>query len=332
MAEPTKPLQPITPLRMSGQLFEGFVLEILRRDLGIELGGSSVQGRPDMGFDVAAERGGEQLLIEVKLTTPQTSYRLEQMAAQLRAAADAHAQRFPGSHPRLVLVIPGVLAETKRVKALKMGLEVWDGPYLRAKARELGVEVPPGIELAEPADEAGRVFEHDLLRRLEAVRPGRQDWSAYEKFCEDLLNFLFVPPLGPAISQSTDERNANRRDYVLPNYTMGDGWWQYMRVTYSADYVVAEAKNLSDPPGKSEILQVANYLNRHGTGLFAVILARHGLDDTARWICREQWLQHDKLIIAVDDDDVRQMIRTRVAGEDPAELIRQKIETFRLRI
>jgi hypothetical protein len=38
------------------------------------------------------------------------------------------------------------------------------------------------------------------------------------------------------------------------------------------------------------------------------------------------------LIIAVDDDDLRQMAQNAGWGEDPSELIRQMIETFRLGI
>jgi hypothetical protein len=83
---------------------------------------------------------------------------------------------------------------------------------------------------------------------------------------------------------------------------------------------------------KNSILQVANYLNVHGTGLFGLILARKEMDSTARWIRREQWVLHSKLIIGLDDDDLRQMVRTKLAGSDPAELIRQKIEDFRLKI
>jgi hypothetical protein len=43
-------------------------------------------------------------------------------------------------------------------------------------------------------------------------------------------------------------------------------------------------------------------------------------------------VQHNKLIVGLDDEDVRQMIETKVAGNDPAELIRQKIEDVRLGI
>jgi hypothetical protein len=189
------------------------------------------------------------------------------------------------------------------------------------------------ILAASPGSTAAEAdYRHVLLGRLREIPPGRDGWPAYEKFCEDLLNFLFVPPLNLAIAQSRDGRGANRRDYVLPNYAVDGGFWQFMRAHYEAHYVVAEVKNLAGSPGKREILQVANYLNPHGTGLFALVLARTDLDATATWTCREQWVQHNKLIIGINDDDVRQMVESKIAGKDPAELVRPKIEDFRLGI
>ena len=233
-----------------------------------------------------------------------------------------------------MLAIPGVLAESKRVLALRHRLEIWDGPRLQTRAHELGVPVPPYLAMAdrEADGEPAADLEHSLLRRLREIEPGPDDWAAYENYCEDLLNFLFVPPLSLAITQSRDERHVNRRDFILPNYALDASWWQFMRSHYEAHLVVAEVKNLSGRPGKNEILQIANYLNLHGTGLFALIVTRMPMDETARWICREQWVQHNKLIIGLDDDDIRQMVTTKTAGGDPAELIRQKIEDFRLLI
>ena len=105
-----------------------------------------------------------------------------------------------------------------------------------------------------------------------------------------------------------------------------------MRTHYEAHLVVAEVENLRGGPGKDEILQVANYLNPRGTGLFALILARADLNHAARWTCREQWVHYSKLIVGLSDEDVVQMVRTKMSGGDPAELVRQKIEDFRLGI
>jgi hypothetical protein len=196
-------------------------------------------------------------------------------------------------------------------------------------AGQLEVVVPPGVAWG---DEDSALPGYDLASRLAGIRPGTGGWPAYEKYCEDLLSFLFVPPLNPPIPQSRDERHVNRRDYVLPNYATGYGFWQFMRTHYEAHLVVAEVKNLSRGPGKNEILQVANYLNQRGTGPFALIFARTDLDEAARWTCREQWVHYGKLIVGLSDEDVVQMVAIKTGGGDPAELVRQKIEDFRLGI
>ena len=273
------------PVSARGYLFEQFVEEILKRKQDLELDSTQHLYMADGGFDFVAVRNGQTLLVQAKSTTPQTSYRLEQVSAQLRAAADRYTSLHPGTpQPRLVLAIPGVLAESKKALALRSRLEIWDGPRLQSWAHGLGVPVPPDVATGgrSAGDEPATVLEHSLLQRLRAIEPGQRDWSAYENYCQDLLNFLFVPPLSLAISQSRDERHANRRDYILPNYALDGGWWQFVRSHYEAHYVVAEVKNLSGRLGKDEILQVANYLNPHGTGLFALILARKKMDETAR--------------------------------------------------
>ena len=325
-----------SPDMARGYEFEQFVSEILEHDPDIELMTTPNPYGPDAGFDLSAVRDGHPLLVQVKVTTPQTSYRFEQMIAVLREAAERYRELHPGIEPELVLAFPGVLAKSKITRAIRSQLTVWDGPDLSVRARQFDIRVPPYVARhdSEIVDALGSEspYTHTLLHRLHRIEPGRAGWPAYEKYCEDLLNFLFVPPLNPAIPQSRDDHRVNRRDYILSNYALDGGFWQFMRDHYNAHYVVVEAKNLRGRPGKREILQVANYLNPRGTGLFALTLTRSEPDDTARWICREQWVQHNKLIVGINDEDVRQMVETRLAGNDPAELIRQKIEDFRLGI
>jgi hypothetical protein len=300
----------------------------MNRDPGIELSESIFM----LHFDIEASRNGRTLLIETKVPTPQTETRMSELAEQLSTALERHQVLNPKvDDPEVVLAVPGILPKSKMTAPLWSGLEIWDGPYLYHWAKELGVPVPPYVMGEDSPDErAIDREEHSMVRRLRNILPGNARWREYEQFCEDLLNFLFVPPLAPAISQSRDEHQANRRDFILPNYALDGGFWQFMRQHYSAYYVVAEVKNLTHKSGKEEILQVANYLSRHGTGLFALILARSDLDRTGKWIRREQWVLHDKLIVALDDDDVIQMVKTKLVGGDPAELVRQKIEDFRL--
>ncbi|WP_432832848.1 hypothetical protein [Dactylosporangium sp. CA-092794] len=80
------------------------------------------------------------------------------------------------------------------------------------------------------------------------------------------------------------------------------------------------------------MLQLANYLSHHGTGLVGMLLTRNGLAQDGRWTSREQWLLYSKLIVGLSEDDYRQMLLTQRSGGDPAELVRQRIEDFRLRM
>ena len=148
---------------------------------------------------------------------------------------------------------------------------------------------------------------------------------------ETTLNFLLCPPLKLAISQSRDGSRANRRDFILPNYAQ-EGFLEIPAGSVRRRLVVAEVKNTVARAGKEEVLQLTNYLTRHGTGLVGVLLTRAGIDSTAQWVSREQWVLHDKLIIWLSDDDIKQMLLSRQAGSDPSELIQQRIEDFRLRI
>ena len=319
----------------SGVAFEVFVTEILSRDPEIELVSASLLGgaareNADYGTSFVAVRRGRTLLIDARAVTPQTSRRLDEQGRQLQDAARVYMERHPRElEPVLVLTCPGVLRQSNRGVGAQQSLEIWDGPYLRDRAGQLDITVAPGVAWG---DEDSPLPGYDLVSRLAGIRPGTAGWPAYEKYCEDLLSFLFVPPLNPPIPQSRDERHVNRRDYVLPNYAADYRFWHFMRTHYEAHLVVAEVKNLGRGPGKNEILQVANYLNPRGTGLFALILARTDLDEAARWTCREQWVHYSKLIVGLSDEDVVQMVRIKTGGGDPAELVRQKIEDFRLGI
>jgi hypothetical protein len=45
---------------------------------------------------------------------------------------------------------------------------------------------------------------------------------------------------------------------------------------------------------------------------------------------REQGVMHRKMIVILNDTDMRQMFKTHADGQDAAEVVRQKIEDCRL--
>jgi hypothetical protein len=107
-------------------------------------------------------------------------------------------------------------------------------------------------------------------------------------------------------------------------------YWSFLRTNYHAHFVVADAKNYVRRVTKKEALQIANYLKLHGAGLFGLILSRKGSDKGCNLTLREQWIVHQKMVIVLKDSDVEQMLDAKSNGRPPEEIIRQKIEDFRL--
>jgi len=171
-----------------------------------------------------------------------------------------------------------------------------------------------------------------FISDLENIMPGRDDCYKYQEKCKDIFEYLFSPPLGKPHYENRDETNTNRRDIIFPNYAE-NGFWKFLRNKYHADYIVIDSKNYKDDIKKEEVLQISNYLKSFGTGLFGVILNRNQPSKGAFVTRREHWIAYQKLIIFLNDSDLKQMLKTK---EDniisPEEVIKEKIEQFRLEL
>ena len=282
--------------------------------------------RPDF---LAIFPTGIEAIVEAKGATPSTQTRLRQVVQQLNGYADAYLETFPGkARPEIMLAVPGIFSPQHHDFLMASGLAaVIDGPTLCAAGADpdlLGLAGPPG---AQPQGMQARARE--LLERLDSVPPGRPHWSEYQTLCGHILEFLLSPPLSSPLRERSNSSKVNRRDFVLPNYATA-GFWDYMRAYYSAHYIVVDAKNYRGNVKKGEVLQVANYLSEHGAGLFGMIICRNGGDRSAGITRQEQWAIYRKMIIVVNDDDLRQMISNMISGTNPSDVIRQKLEDFRL--
>ncbi|MFG3010168.1 restriction endonuclease [Streptomyces cinerochromogenes] len=312
--------------------FVQFLVELLRRS-GYQNPLPDVAVAAGKRVDIVVDSPHEILLIEVKRNSPQTDRRVREGVAQLKHYSSLAANEvYAGRPQKLVLAIPGNLTEHTIRAVSREGVTVWDGAWIADKAAAAGLSDEAARFLGEEqfsGTSAGQV--PGMAERLSALPPGRPAWSAYQRLCRDIAEFLFCPPLRSAIWESANEAEINKRDFILPNYAT-DGFWKFLRDEYEAHYVVVDAKNYKEGIEKEQVLQIANYLSRHGTGLFALIMTRKEAKQSALYTIREQWILHQKMIVTLHDRDVMQMLTDKSFGNDPAELVRQKIEDFRLSI
>ncbi|NTY60119.1 hypothetical protein [Mycolicibacterium sphagni] len=283
---------------------------------------------PNHIVDLAVLDSNKPELIEVKNITPQTQKRLSDALAQIHALGNEF-QRLYGQTPRLVLFVPGPLANDRIERFAPGNVEIRNSEWLLAEARRYGVEqdVREVLNHVIRTETEGQRMKAKLLR----LPPGQHSWVEFQALCADIFDYLFSPPLKKGIRESINADGVDRRDIIMPNYST-QGFWAFMREKYLADYIVIDAKNYRKPIAKPQVLQLANYLSTHGPGKFGILATRAGGNRSSRIVCREQWLIYNKIIVIFDDRDILQMIATKDAGGDPTEVLQQKIEDFRLAI
>jgi len=314
--------------------FVSFLTDILRRHPGYNdvkqevLLGRETRYRADLIVQRRSHDKNEPLLIECKTPSILTSDRIQNVIEQLQTY-----RNVSGSN-QVVLAVPATLRERDLSALHTANIEVWDLRYLGEQFSEQIQEAPFSyykvLLLAQLNRPAKPSREQELLDKLVACQPGKADWYVYQSLVGDILECLFAPPLGKPIPELYDKAKANRKDFLMPNYT-DKGFWAFMREKYQADYVVVDAKNYTRKVKKSEVLQIANYLKPHGAGLFGIIISRKGGDTSGcEHTLREQWMVHRKLILVLDDDDIKEMLIAKSDGRLPEEIVGQKIEQFRL--
>lgn len=281
-------------------------------------------------------------IVEVKNQTPNTSLRLDAVANQLLSYANAFQKDNPGATVSRVLIIVGTLSIDNRSYLANRGVDrVIDTAELLHLAKDgyipgsadspnMTVDESPDIVIDNTSnDKVPQPAAEIFLQMLEDIQPGKSTWVRYQKLAGDILEFLFCPELAKPIPELSNQTRTNRRDFIFPNYAI-NGYWYSLRVHYAAHFVVVDAKNYKGKIGKTEVLQIANYLSDHGAGLFGLIISRNGSKRDAEITQREQWAIYRKMIVILDDADLKQMLAVRSSNGEPADLIRQKIEDFRL--
>jgi hypothetical protein len=280
--------------------------------------------RADIAVSRVDGRDTTQLLIECKRYSVLSGQRLKQVLEQL----DDYASAAPDA--TIVLAFPGRLDDESRQELSRRQVEAWD---LRAITRLFANEIPkvpdPYFQALFGLERSEITEAQKLIQSLRECPPGNEGWVEYQRLIGKILNYLFCPPLTPSLGEHADSSKVNRRDFIFPNYASSD-FWHFMRSRYAADYVVVDAKNSKNKITKAHVLQVANYLKHHGVGMFGMIICREGADGGATVTLREQWVLHNKLIAVVSHKEVEAMLLAKDAHGDPAAVLSDLIQQFRL--
>lgn len=249
--------------------------------------------------------------------------------------------RLRESNPnaRGLLVISGTLPEKIRSQVVReQHVELWDGdtvhrllakhPDVAASAKQTASSRAAFMSLqtqllSEPPDTRST----ELLRRLEAVPPGKPGWRDFEKIGVDILSHVFSPALGPPEIQNRSDDGLDIIDAIYPIRSR-DQPWAWIRSEYGTRFVVAEFKNYSELVGQKQVESLVQYLWKPAKRNFGVLVCRSGPSESALIARRRAWLEMEKCVVFLQDDDLKEMIGLSGSDSDPFEIIDAQLEDF----
>jgi hypothetical protein len=167
----------------------------------------------------------------------------------------------------------------------------------------------------------------ELLLQLARMPTGRASAAAYEDLVVEVLNYAFYPSLGIPTQQSRSDDGLDLRDIVYP--IRNQHWfWQEMRSCCRTRFVVVECKNHAEAPGQREVESLQQYLFDKAMRTVGLLVARQRPSPSALVARRRAWLEYDKLILFLSDDDLAELLLAKSRGEDPEELLDLQLDLF----
>ena len=193
----------------------------------------NVEEASSLGVDWVCQdpRYGRVLVAAKQLKQPVFHSELRRLVLDLRNAR----LLFAAEHALLIVSTPLTAAQRATAAEGLVAIDLWSGAEIEAllkkhpdvqrkiaRLREARSEVT--APLVTPREDAhGEESQQEtfdpatsLIRRLLAVPIGPTGWREYERVTEEILTFIFVPPLRVPRPQTASEDGLDRRDLIFP--------------------------------------------------------------------------------------------------------------------
>ncbi len=200
--------------------------------------------------------------------------------------------------------------------------------YISAKedTREKAQPSLSYIDTSKIAVEAG-----ELKRKLDQLKPGREDAEKYQRVVLEILNFLFNPELIDGELEVKTVEGTERRDIIFTNDS-DQSFWSYLRTEHSSIFIMFEIKN-TEVINNIYLNQVATYLGDR-LGRLGFIATRNALEESQEKKAFSIYNDSTprKIILTLFDKDLCNMLDMKCQGNDPMRHIQKLYRTFRTKV
>lgn len=315
--------------------FENLVFDLLTAE------GFTVSRTPktrDGGYDFVAQvksalGNDEKIIVETKF------YKNQKISIDI--LRQLYGISIAEKYNKVLLITNSELTRASRdfLSHAAVNILVWEGHELIDRVLSHSLVAKNYFKIKRPVEsEHLKLVDNELLeiqsliKRLDECPQGNDDWKDYENICIDILNYLFVPPLGAPKIQSRRESGVDIRDAIYPNRNNNENW-RFIREDYDAKYIVFEFKNYSDNGSdidKQSVLQINDYLKKT-IGRFGVICSRKHPNRSGLEKRKDVFIEDNKLVLFMSNAELKEMLLRKHKKMDPSDVIIDMIDDFNLK-
>lgn len=167
----------------------------------------------------------------------------------------------------------------------------------------------------------------NYIEELNNIKEGRTDSKRYEKLLEEIIKKIFSNELALFQHQRRTEDGINIFDMICKiKNGINDDFFTIVEKYYKTKYILFEFKNYSDVIKQGQICTTEKYLFETALRKVAIIITRHGIDKNGMKLTKGILRESGKLIIVLNDEDVKEMIRTYENGEKAVTVLEKKLD------
>ena len=170
-------------------------------------------------------------------------------------------------------------------------------------------------------------YAKSLIKELELINAGRDDFNKYEDVCMKILQYIFEDDLTLWLSQAKSNEDLYRFDCLcrIKNNNEKE-FWTILERYFNTKYIVFEFKNYSEKISQREIYTTERYLYAKALRSVAIIIAKNDYDDNSVWAVKGCLRENGKLIILLNIEDIKKMYKMKEENDDPSIYLMNKLD------
>lgn len=170
-----------------------------------------------------------------------------------------------------------------------------------------------------------------FIDKIKSIPPGRAGCYDFEDAVCDILQYLFDDDLVGWHKQNRTTDDLHRYDLIC-RVVDKSLVWKFISSNLDSRYVLFEFKNYKEEIGQAQVYSTEKYLYENAKRRVCFLISRFGPSENAKVACEGAMREHGKLIVNLDDNILFKLINSKIAGDDPNELLYEKVDEFLMKL